>query len=362
MTNNKFIRCIGYNLKNDNKVKCRSKINITNEKEKLNIKNYFCCEKHIPKNLDDVIECCDMCCEEVNKIEEIIILKCNHAYHKICYYKWLNKNRLNLCPVCMFSYKKHTKKSFKKKFINKNNKKKEIFNDYTDTSSEASTNIINNNDDDEEQFFINIDETQNLELIPLNTESENIVNKITDNLNLSSILTDEDWIKFLNDNIPDDDNEKLDTTEILNSNDTEHIIYTKINNKLYNDNMKLINLISQYLVGNCIIKDEKNINNESILFNGFDQKEFNEITKKNNITDTDINNVKKKVKEISDHISDNQIDKTFLYKVIFDKLSTSGINDTLDFDEYFDIKSVDEVTIKKEYYDLFTKIPDINLT
>ena len=42
-------------------------------------------------------ECC-ICLENYNKNEEIVILSCNHNYHKACILKWLKDN--NSCPQC----------------------------------------------------------------------------------------------------------------------------------------------------------------------------------------------------------------------------------------------------------------------
>ena len=94
------------------------------------------------------MECCDVCCDEVRDIKDVIILKCNHAYHKSCYFKWLNKNDENICPICLFSYSKHRKK-FKKKFINK--KKSELSDEslFSDDDSSEDGKIYpeSNNDD-----------------------------------------------------------------------------------------------------------------------------------------------------------------------------------------------------------------------
>ena len=108
-------RCLYWIKDNDVKYhKCRTKCPEN---------KYFCCEKHTPKNLEDMLECCDVCCNEL-KISDLIILKCNHVYHKICYFKWLNKNTSNICPICNHSYKKHKKKD--RRWFHKTVEKKKI--------------------------------------------------------------------------------------------------------------------------------------------------------------------------------------------------------------------------------------------
>jgi len=93
----KIIRCIGYKIKDGVRNKCRNKIRIN--KEEISLVDYFCCNEHKSKNIEDLMECCDMCGEEVNKLEEVIILKCNHAYHTNCIVTWFRTGNIK-CPCC----------------------------------------------------------------------------------------------------------------------------------------------------------------------------------------------------------------------------------------------------------------------
>jgi len=42
---------------------------------------------------------CDICLEEYEDQEDILILECNHYYHCKCIKQWLSNNR-NVCPIC----------------------------------------------------------------------------------------------------------------------------------------------------------------------------------------------------------------------------------------------------------------------
>lgn len=79
-------RCIAIN--NQNK-KCRAKTN-----------NLFCCEKHKPINKEIIDNGCFMCMEKIIKTNELILFKCNHAFHKICYMEWLRYSTYDT-PICM---------------------------------------------------------------------------------------------------------------------------------------------------------------------------------------------------------------------------------------------------------------------
>ena len=48
-------------------------------------------------------DCC-ICLQEIKKGEKIIVLKCNHIYHRDCIEAWFNKKRK--CPYCNMKIKK----------------------------------------------------------------------------------------------------------------------------------------------------------------------------------------------------------------------------------------------------------------
>lgn len=83
------MRCQGYN---DKGKKCHTRI----ASDKL-----YCCEKHKPKNLDEIMEECTICCLDL-KNEDIKVLKCGHAHHRSCLNSWMDKcpyGKQN-CPYC----------------------------------------------------------------------------------------------------------------------------------------------------------------------------------------------------------------------------------------------------------------------
>ena len=119
-------RCLAFNTNNN---RCRAKT-----------KNgdLFCCEKHIPINKEIVEEGCFMCMEKINKSNEILYLKCHHAFHKECYLEWLQYSTYEepICIICR-------KVAFLKKDYEKKISKIKKFTD-TDKINEIN-NIINNN-------------------------------------------------------------------------------------------------------------------------------------------------------------------------------------------------------------------------
>ena len=194
----KIIRCIGYKIKDGVRNKCRNKIRIN--KDEISLIDYFCCNEHKSKNIEDLMECCDMCGEEVNKLEEVIILKCNHAYHKQCYYKWLNRNTKNICPICLFEYDKH-KKTNKKKFRkNKENNNENInvsFNSWENSNNEETNNQETNNQESQTSSWDTETYSSNNWNIPsLNLDFNNSNNNNNNNNNLSETLNQNDIIDF----------------------------------------------------------------------------------------------------------------------------------------------------------------------
>jgi hypothetical protein len=104
-------RCIGINKKGK---KCRYKIK---EPEK-----YFCCDEHKPINKEILENGCFMCCDKV-KLDELWILKCNHAFHYDCLNNWFlelaKKNEALECPLCRKEFIQNMAKKIKKVDYNK---------------------------------------------------------------------------------------------------------------------------------------------------------------------------------------------------------------------------------------------------
>ena len=96
-------RCIAYNK---NGKLCRSKI-------KNN--QLFCCLSHNQIN-DDILKGCFICMENINDINEIIYLKCHHAFHKECYLEWLGVSTYEnpICLLCREEIIKHTPQKIRK--------------------------------------------------------------------------------------------------------------------------------------------------------------------------------------------------------------------------------------------------------
>ena len=223
-------RCLFWIKDTDTKFhKCRTKCK-DNE--------YFCCEKHTPKNLEEMLACCDMCCSEL-KVSDLIVLKCNHVYHKICYFKWLNKNGNNICPICNYTYKKHKKKQ--KKWVNKKN----------NVSSSVNTSSDN---------ILPTISTSNINITSVNTSSVNIPSLNIPSVNTSSFNNFNTGITNNNNNISDIENSLKPTENIHipvgitdnNNND----------NELENSLKDLIS-ISKEISANKSINTSDNINNNN---------------------------------------------------------------------------------------------------
>lgn len=52
----------------------------------------------IDKALIDLNESCVICTEKFSINEDVLLLSCNHAYHKDCIQKWFQEQ--NMCPIC----------------------------------------------------------------------------------------------------------------------------------------------------------------------------------------------------------------------------------------------------------------------
>jgi len=94
-------RCIAINSNNK---KCRAKTN-----------NLFCCESHKPINKEIIENGCFMCMEMITKTNEIILFKCKHAFHKICYMEWLRYSTYDtpICIICRSEVMKNKQKKLK---------------------------------------------------------------------------------------------------------------------------------------------------------------------------------------------------------------------------------------------------------
>jgi len=81
-------RCPAYT---DTERKCRTK---------LNGNRLFCCKKHEPINREIIDQGCFICQEIIYNTNEIIFFNCNHAFHKPCYYEWLEYSTYET-PICI---------------------------------------------------------------------------------------------------------------------------------------------------------------------------------------------------------------------------------------------------------------------
>lgn len=52
----------------------------------------------IDQKLIDLNESCTICTEKYSLNEDVLLLSCNHAYHKDCIQKWFQEQ--NMCPIC----------------------------------------------------------------------------------------------------------------------------------------------------------------------------------------------------------------------------------------------------------------------
>ena len=94
-------RCQGYNKYGK---KCHTRIKPD---------HIYCCDNHKPKNYDEVIEECNICCSELEN-NELKILKCGHAHHRSCLEMWMNTTRdiIPECPLCRTPISFFRKKQF----------------------------------------------------------------------------------------------------------------------------------------------------------------------------------------------------------------------------------------------------------
>ena len=87
-----YSRCIGYTKNNK---KCRTRF-------KKSANKFFCCKDHEPLNMELFTDCCIMCSEKVVDIKEVVVLRCNHAFHKNCLMEWYQYSTDDIlnCPLC----------------------------------------------------------------------------------------------------------------------------------------------------------------------------------------------------------------------------------------------------------------------
>lgn len=100
-------RCIAIN-KNNKKCRAKTKDN-----------TLFCCQSHQPYNNDLLESCCFICQEEVKNPNEILYLKCRHAFHKPCYIEWLEYSTYDepICLLCRTVVFKNQREEKKKRIL-----------------------------------------------------------------------------------------------------------------------------------------------------------------------------------------------------------------------------------------------------
>ena len=356
----KIIRCIGYKIKDGVRNKCRNKIRIN--KNEISLVDYFCCNEHKSKNIEDLMECCDMCGEEVNKLEEVIILKCNHAYHKQCYYKWLNRNTKNICPICLFEYDKHkktNKKKFRKKKENNNANINVSFNTWEDSNNEET----NNQESQTSSWDTENNSSNNWNIPSLNLNFNNSNNN--SNNNLSETLNQNDIIDFSDINEVQEQKNYLDdiknTINKWKTNETfdmSNIDFDKIIDDIDNCKKKIKYDFMGKLINTLYCKINLNDNNVQNDKTKLFIDKLDEFVSDEKI----LNSYNKNVNNIIDIMKKNNIDDNILKDVIIQKILNSGLFDKDEFDEYYDVHGITEININSKYYELFQSIPDINIS
>jgi hypothetical protein len=111
-------RCNAYT---DTTRKCRAKLG----ENKL-----FCCKNHEPINREIIEEGCFICQEMINDTNKIIYFNCNHAFHKPCYYEWLEYSTYEK-PICLICRNENIYCFLKLKKIKKNLKTKYYYEPYS---------------------------------------------------------------------------------------------------------------------------------------------------------------------------------------------------------------------------------------
>ena len=109
-------RCQGITSNNH---RCRKRlINKQNELNELNELNEtnktlkIFCVNHRPKNIDDLIENCPVCCSEIEESKDNIqVLKCGHAHHRQCLKMWFDSGK-DTCPMCRYKVVKKQPKNY----------------------------------------------------------------------------------------------------------------------------------------------------------------------------------------------------------------------------------------------------------
>jgi hypothetical protein len=116
-------RCIGYTKTNK---KCRNILK--NAKY-----NYFCCEEHLPYNIDILEDGCFLCMETNLKKEDLKMLKCKHLVHNSCFEEWKKHSTYDedICIIC------------RRELILKNEKKSDEERGYIINSKKVKINLNN---------------------------------------------------------------------------------------------------------------------------------------------------------------------------------------------------------------------------
>ncbi len=126
-------RCIGYTKTNK---KCRNILK--NAKY-----NYFCCEEHLPYNIDILEDGCFLCMETNLKKEDLKMLKCKHLVHNSCFEEWKNHSTYDedICIIC------------RRELVNKNTKKSNEERGYIITPKKVKIKINNESHNFVENFI-----------------------------------------------------------------------------------------------------------------------------------------------------------------------------------------------------------------
>jgi len=94
----------------------------TGKKCRSRIDNGIFCKTHLPFNHNDMATCFN-CCENISNSKDIIVLKCNHFFHKPCLNNWLDHSEDYKCPLCRTEIKVNFSKNkkFEHSFLNLKN-------------------------------------------------------------------------------------------------------------------------------------------------------------------------------------------------------------------------------------------------
>jgi hypothetical protein len=130
----------------------------TNSERKCRAKlfgnNLFCCKNHEPINKDIIEDGCFICHEIVNNTNDIIYFNCKHAFHKPCYYEWLEYSTYET-PICLICRNDNILKFLKAKQTKTKTKIKIDFYDKLYSVNNILYNSYNLNKNNNEEYNIN---------------------------------------------------------------------------------------------------------------------------------------------------------------------------------------------------------------